>query len=85
MTTQLGKLLIGLVAKDGVALKGLGGESLHGLFYRILKNRSPELASEIHSQDGLKHLLPRKVLKLISPSLEGCNPRKGILLYEGCD
>lgn len=54
MTTQLGKLSIGLVARNGVALKGLGGESLHSLFYQVLKNHSPELASEIHAQDGLK-------------------------------
>ena len=81
MVIQLGKLSIGLVARDGIALKGLGGESLHGLFYRILKNHSPELASEIHAQDGLKPFS----LGLISPRkpVAGRHPvKQGLKLDE---
>lgn len=50
MVTQLGKVAVGLLAQGGATLKGLGGESLHALFFRILKLHSSELASKIHNQ-----------------------------------
>jgi CRISPR-associated endoribonuclease Cas6 len=48
---EVGKLTVGLLAEGGVRLRGLGGEALHGLFFRILKQYSSDLASQIHEQE----------------------------------
>ena len=51
MGIQLGKVAVGLLAEGEARLRGLGGEALHGLFFRILKRYSSDLASEIHSRE----------------------------------
>jgi CRISPR-associated endoribonuclease Cas6 len=51
MGIQLGKVAVGLLVEDEVRLRGLGGEALHGLFLRILKQYSSDLASEMHNRD----------------------------------
>jgi CRISPR-associated endoribonuclease Cas6 len=50
MGIQLGKVAVGLLVEDEVRLRGLGGEALHGLFLRILKQYSSDLASEMHNR-----------------------------------
>lgn len=70
MATQLGKVAVGLLVEGGATLRGLGGEALHGLFFRILKQYSSELASKIHNQ---KEQRPFS----LSPPIGNCEFRRG--------
>lgn len=54
MADQIGKLSVGLRAENGVKLKGLAGEALHALFFRIIRQNYPELAFKIHNQEEQK-------------------------------
>lgn len=73
MASILGKLRIGLQAGNGLRLKGLGGEALHGLFFRLLRQTSPELASEIHRQEDQRPFS-------LTPPLTDCELRGGYVI-----
>jgi CRISPR-associated endoribonuclease Cas6 len=70
VAVELGKLTVGLQAESGVKLKGLGGEALHALFFRILRQNSSELASKMHNQ---KEQRPFS----LTPPLRDCELRQG--------
>jgi len=74
MATDLGKLIVHLQAESGVKLKGLGGEALHGLFFRILKQNSSELASKIHNQEEQRPFS-------LNPPLVDCEHRHGYINF----
>ena len=70
MESQLGKVAIGLLVESGVTLKGLGGEALHALFFRILQQYASDLASKIHNQTEQRPFS-------LTPPLGDCEFRQG--------
>lgn len=73
MASQLGKVAVGLLVESGARLRGLGGEVLHALLFRTLKQYSSELASKIHNQTEQRPFS-------LSPPLGDCEFRQGYVV-----
>jgi CRISPR-associated endoribonuclease Cas6 len=84
---MLASFVIALHVDRDLALPGLGGEALHGLFFEALRRYDPAVAAELHAADddrpftlsGLLTDLPRRDGRLLIPAGRRLEFRIGLL------